>query len=1405
VLAIQRALGHPPPIRSTKRRRLSDETPTPPARTRVRLRPPQFLLIVAAALLVLVLVVGLGGRYGVLSPAGRDLVSSFVNGKKLGRYGRINVYGLKGDLFDDFTLDRVTVTDAKGVWLDARKVRVDWSYWALVNRRFHATLIAADKVQLIRRPELEAEVKPPGPMPLAIDIDRFYADVELLEGFSKEYGRWSLSGETDIERVGAKSGKVRALSRNRPGDYLNADFSIGGPGGLKLDAEAFEAKGGPIAGSLGYSPDQPFVIDAKAGGALGKGDFHAVVRTGAFTPLLTSGRWDKAGAVASGHIVFAGSDLLTPFAKRLGPEARFGMAGRQAKPDRWAMGWVLHAENLDVTARGYIDPKTRRSVEGVDIDLSTPSAAKLVGDTLGGPAKFRGRFTGDPQTWKVAGNAELSRLAVQGYGLQRIGGPIEARFAKGRYDVEANLQGAGGSGRSVIAGLLGARPTAKASLAILPDGSMLLQQVDATGAGLRLKGAGSRGLLGGLSFKGEASVTNAGVLRPGAKGSLGATVAAAQAGPGKAWAVTFDARGKRFSTGLGQLDRLLGAEPRLQGSGALNKDQVEIEHVTLTGVAGRVGGKGVVGLKGKLALLLDWSAKGPFHAGPVELAGNVKGSGALTGTFAAPRADLKAAFDQIDAGPLTLTQAGVTLTFAKDPRGFDGKVAIAGASNYGPARARSAFRFAGDGVRLSDLDLDAGGVQAKGALALRRGAPSSADLSFTAGPGAFLTAGSAHGVVRLVDGSGNTMAVLDIEGAGLQPRGSTYVFNSVKLKGQGTLERLPFTLNTDVGGATPVKFDGSGLFTGTGKTQTLSLDGAGAVRGAAFKTLAPLVIALAPDGKVARADLSIGGGRLTGEARQGAASFDATAKLTGINLRALNDNVAGKVNADLVLNGRGKQLGGNLDATFEGVRSRQGPRRLAVNGAVKAVLAGDRLKIDANASDKGGVTASTTLDLPVVASAAPLRLAVVKTESIAGRYAISGEIQPIWDLLMGGDRSLSGQVESHGALAGTLNAPSIQGQGTVRSGKFEDAALGLVLKDLTIDADFDRNLAHIGAFSATDAKNGKISGDGTIDLKNGAASTFQLALKNFQLIDNDLANARATGPVTVTRAADGKLQLKGALVVDRAEIAPNPPTPSGVVRMDVVEINAPPGRKTFEAKPAGGVQVALDVTLKAPRRVFVQGRGLDVELSLDAHVGGTSAAPQLTGTAKIVRGDFEFAGKRFEFDERGQILLSTKPEAIRLDLRATREDPTLTAVVVVRGTAAKPEILLTSTPALPQDEVLAQVLFGRSASQLSGIEAAQLASAVASLAGGGGFDVLGNLREFAGLDRLTFGGDATSGLTVAGGKYVADNVYLELIGGGREGPAVEVQWRVKRRLSVISRITGQGNAKLSVRWRKDLR
>jgi translocation and assembly module TamB len=118
-----------------------------------------------------------------------------------------------------------------------------------------------------------------------------------------------------------------------------------------------------------------------------------------------------------------------------------------------------------------------------------------------------------------------------------------------------------------------------------------------------------------------------------------------------------------------------------------------------------------------------------------------------------------------------------------------------------------------------------------------------------------------------------------------------------------------------------------------------------------------------------------------------------------------------------------------------------------------------------------------------------------------------------------------------------------------------------------------------------------------------------------------------------------------------------------------------------------------------------------------------------------------------------------------LDVNATATATDITAQVVITGRASAPKIVLTSTPELPQDEVIARVLFNKSFGQLSAFEAIQLAQSVGQLAGiGGGPGILDTVRNTLGIDRLELlsgeSGEGLSGAGVAAGRYVSRDVYV---------------------------------------------
>ncbi|MDR3507295.1 MAG: translocation/assembly module TamB domain-containing protein [Caulobacteraceae bacterium] len=1382
-----------------------------PTRPKRSMRWRYLVASVAGGVAMVILAMMAVVRFGVETDVGRAFVVARLDGLSLGSLGRLRVSGLKGDLWDAFSLDRLAIEDGKGAWLDARRLKVEWSPLDLFQRRLHVEDLLMDQLVLGHRPDMGAGGGGGSAgMPVSIVLDRMAVRVETLPAFSVERGLFQINASLDLERKGGIAGAIQGRNLLHPGDGLDATFDLGVGRRVELDARGRESRGGAVAGILGLPVAQALRLDAKANGTFDKGDLGLSIYSGVQQIAQASGAWTKAGGVAHGRLSLAASTWTAHWMQALGPELVFSTDDKPVKGKVREIGLQLATENVSLSARGPMDTAKHRSDAGIALDVTAKDLSRLVSYPVVGPTHVAGVLKGAQDDWRFEGKVAAEKLSVAGYALAGAAGPAQLTYRKREYRLVATADGTGGQGDGLLATVAGARPHINLDGSRLPDGRYLLRSVKAQGAGLRAEATGSIGLLGDLNFKGQAHLENLANARAGAKGALDATWSASQSSGKKPWKLSADIKGANLVAGLGQFDRLLGATPRLALEGTYDAGDIVLAKADLTGAAAKASGKGTIGKDGALKLGLDWSAQGPFTAGPMEIAGKAQGRGAITGAWATPKADLVADFDRVDLPQLPLTGAHLTLSIARAPNAIGGDFNLTAGGQYGPARAKAGYQFVADGVELSDVDASAGGAAAKGALGLRHGAVSTADLTVGVGPGAFLVQGRADARLKVTAPSGGSPeADLDLSGHDLLLKGSTALVHTVAITAHGPLALLPYTINAEVqADQAPVKVAGSGAFGRTAKGFSASFNGQGRFRRTDFRTVNPAQFLLEGADRSAKLDLSLGGGHALIEARQTTAGLNAKAALTGVDLGTLGEDLAGRFDANLALSGEGEHLQGSLDARLQGARSRDAPTKLALNSTVKGVLEGDRITLDATVDGAGATADHATLHaiLPAEAAAAPFRIAIDRTKPIAGQFSANGELGPIWELFYGGERELGGQLVAEGALGGSINAPRITGHGALNNGQFEDASTGLKLRQLTAEVDITGDAIDVKRFSARDAKSGVLSGDGRMDFGANASSTLTLNAKNFQLLDNETAKATASGAVTVVRDAAGKAILSGALTIDRADIsAESGRSPPGVVTMDVVERNKPysPGGG-IQAPTALGPGLALNVKITAPRRIFVKGLGLDAELSLDAQVVGTTSAPVLQGVARIVRGDYDFAGKRFQIDDRGVVYLATTTDKIRLDLKATREDTNITAIIGIQGTAAKPQITLSSTPTRPDDEVLSQVLFGTSAAQLSPVEAAQLAAALTTLATGGGFDVMGGLKNFARLDRLALGGgDSSTGVTVSGGKYIGNHVYVELTGGGRQGASAQVEIKATKALSFVSQIGGEVGAKLSIRWRKD--
>ncbi len=428
---------------------------------------------------------------------------------------------------------------------------------------------------------------------------------------------------------------------------------------------------------------------------------------------------------------------------------------------------------------------------------------------------------------------------------------------------------------------------------------------------------------------------------------------------------------------------------------------------------------------------------------------------------------------------------------------------------------------------------------------------------------------------------------MDLSAKGAVLRGQGLALGSAHLTAKGPINHLPYQVSADGAVAhAPFKLDGSGFFIQDPHGYSIAFDGSGQLRRSQFRTLETAQVRLDDNDHFARLRLSLGGGRAEFDGRETAAGADIKAVLKGVDLSFVSEDFTGQFDADLDLSGRGKDLHGALQAALKNAHSRDAKPGLSIDGQVKAQLDDGRLTIDSMLKSAQGLTSSANFVLPVDAAATPFHLALARERPMQGHFEANGEVQPLWDLFLGGERSLGGALTAKADFAGTLADPKITGRADLTGGRFEDFPTGLKLRDATVGASLNTDTISVDKFSAGDGQKGQITGEGQISLARGGASNLLFKLNNFRLVDNDTASANATGQLTAVRGADGKVRIAGALEVVNGEINAAAKTSPDIPTLEVIEKNRPFSlAEQLQAPPALTTQngVVLDVTLTARR------------------------------------------------------------------------------------------------------------------------------------------------------------------------------------------------------------------------------
>ncbi|MGE0224957.1 MAG: translocation/assembly module TamB domain-containing protein [Acetobacteraceae bacterium] len=1271
------------------------------------------LLTLIAIPIVLLAIVLIGAN----TEPGRRLIENVTDSVTA---GTVQIEGLAGRFPDALRIARITVADQRGVYLAIHDVVLDWSPTSLFGATADIDRLTADLVDLQRLPESSSQTQTSGGstgLPVRVQLDQLHVNrLVLREPVAGQAATLTVDGSAALQSLTQGDVKLTLTEFDAPAGVTPSTYRVDASlrqDGLRATLAVQEHPQGLIAGLAGLPDLGAISVDARVQGPM---DALATTATLAAGPLNATiqGTVDTVHQAANLKVA-ANAPAMTP-----APE----------------ISW--QAINLDGTVEG---PFTQPNVDGTLAVDALHAAGAVVSALRAG----------------IKGNAGEVRLNATAEGVQLPGAPPDllagaplTLVATARLDAPE---------RPVTFTLAHPVLTAQGNAT---TGTVLSADVN-----LAVDRLAPLAAIGGVDLQGQTRLhltarQDGEAIDVGVQGTLGVT------------------------GGLAPVPALIGEAGRIDLAATLRGNTVTIQRLSVDGKALNVAANGSASTE-RLALdwslrLLDVSALQPTLRGELAAQGTATGpaddfavtanlSGDIgteqvrsgqftahvtaTGLPGAPQARIEAEGTLLDA-PLSLA-LGANLTQAGAIN-----VQIDRASWKSLQAGGSLALPAGTTVPLGTLQLS---MNRLADLAPLVGQPVSGSLSATLNS----DAGAARLSLQLRDAAfANTakLGQLKLDADVKDPLGSPVVDatlavdnavasgfrGSATASAQGPLQALEVKLTAnapEVAGAA-ARVQAAGTLNVTDSVLRLaSLTASWNQQD--LRLLAPTRIGYADGVSVDQLRLGYRQAEIFADGRVGT-TLDLTARIRNLpaDIAAIvaPDYAAdGTISAEARLTGTPARPEGTVEINASGLHLRSGPGESLPPASVTADarLMGSTMRLNARLT-----AGSARL---TVAGTAPLGTEGALDLKLGGNVNLA-LLDPI---LTAQGRRVRGRVTLDAAVGGTIASPAVTGSARLANGELQDYTFGAHITDITAVVEGNGDTIRLTRLTGR-AGPGTVSANGTVGLTGAMPIDLQLSANNARPIASEILTALIDLSMRLQGQLQDELTLSGTLTVQRAEIRVPEKLPANIATIPVRTAGEPPPPPPA---PTALPTINLNIVLNAPRQVFIRGRGLDVELGGRVVLRGTAANPVPTGGLQLRRGTISVIGQTLNLTE-GTIDFSGGGLANpSLKLVASVTTANLIANLTVSGSAKDPKITLSSVPEMPQDEILAQLLFQTSTSRLSPFQLAQIAAALAELSGAtGGLDPLGKLRQSFGLDRLSVGSNQAGDPTIEAGRYVAPGVYL---------------------------------------------
>jgi translocation and assembly module TamB len=1308
---------------------------------------------------------------------GRMLASELINGRNIAGYGEITIEDISGNMLSSFTLGRVEVQDAQGVWLVAEQVHVDWNGLSVLGSTITIASVDLQSLDIERRPERApqdtAQTNSGSGPGIQLEHLRITA-IDLSEGVLGPQAAYTLDASLSGQTGGAFEARVALVRTDATGDQLTADISRSDEGALSGDLSVTAPAGGPLAELLQLSKSG-WTLQGEIGGDLNEGSGSYTLQVGSATASDGQLSWQN----QTWQVIATADPTLWPMvpdqAGGFADGLRFEAAGRL---DPIVLTGV-EARSQALTLDARLDETQRWQA---DLSLSEDGAQRVsaFGLTLGGAqASVSGPATGPLRIDLALANINHAQAGIGRAGLSAV-----AQRADDEWQVEFNGDLSGLTAANPhLAALLGAE-AGLSGLAAYGNGQINLSNIQLNGPAWQLNGsAGWDSDRQRLDADARLDLQSLTALEAGFDGPISARITTQ--GERRGWervAVTVQSPGLGGPPTIAPLLRDLSADLEIElDEGLLTLPLVRVETSAAT-FSAQAHQSDTGDWQAEGDLLVDVSA---IEAGPIE--------GELAAAFELQTLDSQLNLrSQVQTGTaqlagMSLTQPTLRLEAAMTADRIEGQWRFDSTAEDAQLQAVGGFMVEGETARLQMAEASWSGYSAVGeltrsgeqlsadlsAISQQAGRPWSADIAYTGS----LTAP----LEGLVVGSAEAQNWLFNAGDLLEAR----------LEFDGPLSGLPFTASARGHLQQVYTLTANGEFALQPDRISLQSDLTGRWFGRELNTRAPLNLVLDSNGLTAGTRLRLGDADIRFDTRRddrismGFEIRDAQANWLS-DLAGLPP-VVGQWDLDGDLSQTPAGWTGDITAQLEAIRSQAAPDNGQLDGQLRLSLAETaRLSLSVTA---GTLVGNAALEKPEAIT----DLSQLLDPGWRGDVTLDGQLETLARIYLPATERFSGIVDA----SARFEDSAVSGEVRIVDGAFRSQTAGVQLSPFSLQASFAEDQLRIERAELGDGNNGRAEATGSIGFTDqGLVGNGEVRFTRFRALARPDLSATASGNAALELRGRTVL-IRGEADIERLTLTPTAPSGSSITQIEVEEINRPERLNPAYRSP---IQLELDYAIRADDALFVSSQAFNSEWATQVQVTGPLNRLQLEGNAEILNGEANLFTRVFRIDT-GVIRFSGPLERTRMDIAARHERPGLEVIARAEGLITQPRISFESVPDFPEDEVLSRLLFDQTTAALSPLQAAQLA---AQLSGQNWLAAINEAGRAIGVDRLDLREGENGELALRGGRQISEDVYLELETSTAAAlGAARIEWSITPNIVVLSRLTGDTNGELAIRWRRE--